>query len=149
MQMEQEVDRPTTWRKPTRPRLLLSWPLRAKLALAGWLVRHARRQAHKRALARALAIWEVTHPSWSGCLIDLHFLEGRGAEALGTRDPSSLARAWTTQFTYRDELRRARDIRKVVPAFEGLLEQLEAEEARVEHEIASLLRASLGDRDSL
>ena len=42
-----------------------------------------------------------------------------------------LARAWTTQFRYRDEARRARDVRQLRPLAESFIGLLEAQEGRV------------------
>ena len=88
-----------------------------------------RRRARKKALRRAYLEYRATHKHQ--LRFDWHFLTGRGAEALAERDAEALARAWTTQFRYCDEKRRATDIRQLLPVAESLLELLDAEEKRL------------------
>ena len=90
-----------------------------------------RRRTRKRAFRRACLEYRATHPHFHDLCFDKHFLTGRGAEALAARDPEVLALAWTTQFSYRDEKRRAADVRQLFPAAESLLELLAAEEKRL------------------
>jgi hypothetical protein len=122
----------------------LSWLATLELKLARWFMHEAQQQTRERALRRALRTWAAMYPSWSESLIDPHFVRGRGAEALASRDPVAMARAWTTQFFYHDEARRTRDIRQLVPVFEALLELLAAEEARAKAEVSGLLQAEEG-----
>lgn len=93
----------------------------------GW----RRRRAHRRAFERAYLEFRATHTHCHELCFDRHFLLGKGAEALSQRDVEVLARAWTTQFRYRDEARRARDVRQLRPLAESFIGLLEAQEGRV------------------
>ena len=80
-----------------------------------------RHRCHRRALKDALAAFGSAHPTWTNTRFDLPFLSGRGAAALEAGEPQALARAWTQQFHYRDEVRRADDVRRLTPAVETFI----------------------------
>lgn len=86
-----------------------------------------RRRAHKRAFERAYRTYHATHTHLHKLRFERRFLTGRGAVALTERDAEGMARAWTTQFRYGDEKRRAADIRQLLPVAACLLELLDAE----------------------
>lgn len=90
-----------------------------------------RRRARKRAFERAYRAYRAAHTHLDELRFERCFLTGRGAEALAARDAEALVRAWTTQFRYRDEARRAADIRQLLPVAESLLELLDAEEEQL------------------
>ena len=106
----------TPKRAPTRPR-----------GTARFIRWWTRRRTRQKALERAYLEYRATHKHLHELRFDWHFLTGRGAEALAARDAEVLARAWTTQFRYCDEARRAADIRQLLPVAETLLELLDAE----------------------
>ena len=87
------------------------------------------RRCRRRALKNALAAFESSHRPWVEAHFDLHFLTGRGAEALEANDAQALAQAWTSQFRYRDEARRDDDVRRLVLAAATFLELLKRAEA--------------------
>lgn len=89
------------------------------------------RRAHRGAFERAYLEFRATHTHCHELCFDRHFLLGKGAETLAQRDVEAPARAWTTQFRYRDEARRARDIRQLRPLAESFIGLLEAQEGRV------------------
>ena len=87
------------------------------------------RRCRRRALKNALAAFESSHRPWVEAHFDLKFLTGRGAAALEANDAQALARAWTSQFRYRDEARRGDDVRRLVLAAATFLELLRRAEA--------------------
>jgi hypothetical protein len=89
------------------------------------------RRVQKRVLGCAYREFQAKHSACTDLCFDRHFLLGRGAEALAHRDADALAYAWTTQFRYRDERQRARDVRRLKPLAESFLEGLELWEARL------------------
>ena len=110
---------------PTRRLQLRSTKLLAQL-VCWW----TRRRARKKAFAQAYNEFRVLHAHLHELRFTKDFLTGRGAEALATKDPVAVARAWTTQFRYRDEKKRAADVRQLTPVAGSLLELLNAGEKR-------------------
>lgn len=110
-------------RVPATPKHFLAKTGELTRFVHGW----TRRRTRKKALRRAYLEYRATH-AHQELRFDRHFLTGKGAEALAGRDPEALARAWTTQFRYGDEKRRAADVRQFLPMAESLLELLDAEE---------------------
>lgn len=96
-----------------------------------WAVRVVRRwqrqRARERAFRRAYREFRATHAHLHELCFDRRFLSGRGAEALACRDAQALARSWTTQFRYRDETRRAQDVRLLTPPAESFIALLDAQ----------------------
>lgn len=88
--------------------------------VAFWKRSRARRR-HERSLRRAFASFRAWHPALAESLFDLHLLRGAGAEPLANGDGAALALAWTRQFRYEDERRRAEHIRRVKPVAEAFL----------------------------
>ncbi len=86
-----------------------------------------RRRARKRAFERAYRTYRATHTHLHELRFERCFLTGRGAAALAERDAEGMAIAWTRQFRYGDEKRRAADIRQLLPVAACLLELLDAE----------------------
>jgi hypothetical protein len=105
---------------------------KSRIFLGADLLAHWRwRRVQKRALGSAYRQFQATHSPCTDLCFDGHFLLGKGAEALAHRDAVALAYAWTTQFRYRDERQRARDVRRLKPLAESFLEGLELWEARL------------------
>ena len=97
----------------------------------GFLSGLRQKRVQRRAFERAYRAFRSTHTQCAELCFDRHFFLRRGAEALAHRDADALAYAWTTQFRYRDERQRARDVRRLKPLTESFLEGLELWEARL------------------
>ena len=110
-------------------------------ALTGHLDAIAHRRCHRCALNNALAAFESNHYPWIEASFDLKFLTGRGAEALEANDAQALARAWTSQFRYRDEARRDDDVRRLVLAAATFLDLFKRAEAACAYRLSRRLNS--------
>src|SRR5690606_5223571 len=78
-------------------------------ALAEW----RQERSERRALEHTLSAFARIHPTWHGALFDEPFLRRFAPRALLALSPRELAVEWSRQFSYGDQRRRERDIRRV------------------------------------
>ncbi len=101
-------------------------PARSPRGPARWFAALRRRHRTARAVERAFEEFRATHRAWATSLFDLQLFRGRGAEAIEADDAAALALAWSRQFAYRDERKRALEVRWLEPVARAFLDLLAA-----------------------
>ncbi len=97
-------------------------------ALAEW----RQERSERRALEHTLSAFARIHPTWHGALFDEPFLRRFAPRALLALSPRELAVEWSRQFSYGDQRRRERDIRRVTAVAEHFQSLLSEELRRLE-----------------
>ncbi|MEX2542959.1 MAG: hypothetical protein WD314_14210 [Trueperaceae bacterium] len=95
--------------------------IRLERRFSRWLERHVKEHIQRRSITVAVERFSKLHPHWYDSCFDRSFIDRFSPGAFTDLGATAMATEWTRQFNYRNERRRATDIRQLTPVAESFL----------------------------